>query len=192
MHQDSLWAGLQSGSLSVVATDHCAFTTEQKRYGLGDFTKIPNGTGGLEDRMPMLWTHGVNTGRLTMNEFVAVTSTNIAKILNCYPKKGAVLVGADADLVVWDPEKSKTITASSQQSSIDYNVFEGKEVKGLPRFTLTRGHVAVHDGEIRTQEGHGKFVKREANTPTNRALTQWKDLTAPRPVQRSGIPASGV
>ncbi|MGR3722536.1 dihydropyrimidinase [Abyssibius alkaniclasticus] len=192
MHQDSLWAGLQSGSLSVVATDHCAFTTEQKRYGLGDFTKIPNGTGGLEDRMPMLWTHGVNTGRLTMNEFVAVTSTNIAKILNCYPKKGAVLVGADADLVVWDPEKSKTITASNQQSSIDYNVFEGKEVKGLPRFTLTRGHVAVHDGEIRTQEGHGKFVKREANTPTNRALTQWKDLTAPRPVQRSGIPASGV
>ena len=192
LHQDSLWAGLQSGSLSVVATDHCAFTTEQKRYGLGDFTKIPNGTGGLEDRMPMLWTHGVNTGRLTMNEFVAVTSTNIAKILNCYPKKGAVLVGADADLVVWDPEKSKTITASSQQSSIDYNVFEGKEVKGLPRFTLTRGHVAVHDGEIRTQEGHGKFVKREANTPTNRALTQWKDLTAPRPVQRSGIPASGV
>ena len=142
--------------------------------------------------MPMLWTHGVNTGRLTMNEFVAVTSTNIAKILNCYPKKGAVLVGADADLVVWDPEKSKTITAGAQQSAIDYNVFEGKEVKGLPRFTLTRGHVAIHDGEIRTQEGHGEFVKREANAPVNRALSQWKDLTAPRPVQRSGIPASGV
>ena len=92
LHQDSLWAGLQSGSLSVVATDHCAFTTEQKRYGVGDFTKIPNGTGGLEDRLPMLWTNGVRTGRLTMNEFVAVTSTNIAKILNCYPKKGAVMV----------------------------------------------------------------------------------------------------
>ena len=157
-----------------------------------EITKIPNGTGGLEDRMPMLWTHGVNTGRLTMNEFVAVTSTNIAKILNCYPKKGAVLVGADADLVVWDPEKSKTITAGAQQSAIDYIVFEGKEVKGLPRFTLTRGHVAIHDGEIRTQEGHGEFVKREANAPVNRALSQWKDLTAPRPVQRSGIPASGV
>jgi len=140
----------------------------------------------------MLWTHGVNTGRLTMNEFVAVTSTNIAKILNCYPKKGAVLVGADADLVVWDPKKSKTITADAQQSAIDYNVFEGKEVTGLPRFTLTRGQVAVHDGEIRTQEGHGKFVKREGNTATNKALSSWKELTAPQPVQRTGIPATGV
>ena len=142
--------------------------------------------------MPMLWTHGVATGRLTMNEFVAVTSTNIAKVLNCYPRKGAVLVGADADLVVWDPEKSKTITAGAQQSAIDYNVFEGKEVKGLPRFTLTRGHVAIHDGEVRTQEGHGKFVKREPNTPTNKALSKWKELTAPRPVERTGIPATGV
>ena len=191
-HQDSLWAGLQSGSLSVVATDHCAFTTEQKRYGVGDFTKIPNGTGGLEDRLPMLWTYGVSTGRLTMNEFVAVTSTNIAKILNCYPKKGAILVGADADIVVWDPEKEKTIEASNQQSAIDYNVFEGKKVKGLPRYTLTRGHVSVMDGEVKTQEGHGKFVKREANGTVNKALSSWKELTAPTPVKRTGIPASGV
>jgi dihydropyrimidinase len=191
-HQDSLWAGLQSGSLSVVATDHCAFTTEQKRFGVGDFTKIPNGTGGLEDRMPMLWTHGVTTGRLTPNEFVAVTSTNIAKILNFYPKKGAILVGADADIVVWDPEKQKTISAASQQSAIDYNVFEGKQVKGLPRFTLTRGHVAVHDGEIRTEEGHGKFVRRAPNMTVNKALSTWKELTAPRPVERSGIPETGV
>jgi len=191
-HQESLWAGLMSGSLSVVATDHCAFTTEQKRSGVGDFSKIPNGTGGLEDRMPMLWTHGVETGRLTPNEFVAVTSTNIAKILNCYPRKGAVLVGADADLVVWDPKKEKTIQASSQQSSIDYNVFEGHHVKGLPRFTLTRGKVAVHDGEIKTEEGHGKFVAREPNATVNKALSQWKELTAPTPVERSGIPATGV
>ncbi len=191
-HQDSLWAGLQSGSLSVVATDHCAFTTEQKRYGLGDFSKIPNGTGGLEDRMPMLWTYGVSTGRLTPNEFVAVTSTNIAKILNCYPQKGAVLVGADADLVVWDPEKSKTISAGSQQSAIDYNVFEGKVVKGLPRYTLSRGVVSVEDGEVKTREGHGKFVAREARPAVNRALSAWKDLTSPRPVLRAGIPATGV
>ncbi len=191
-HQASLWAGLQAGSLSVVATDHCAFTTEQKRYGVGDFSKIPNGTGGLEDRMPLLWTHGVNTGRLTPNEFVAVTSTNAAKIFGMYPKKGAVAVGADADLVVWDPEKEKTITAGAQQSAIDYNVFEGLSVRGLPRFTLTRGHVAVHDGEIRSEPGHGKFIEREANTPVNRALSQWKALTAPRPVERSGIPATGV
>ena len=191
-HQESLWNGLASGSLSVVATDHCAFTTDQKRTGLGDFTKIPNGTGGLEDRMPMLWTHGVATGRLTPEEFVAVTSTNIAKILNVYPRKGAILVGSDADIVVWDPEKAKTITAAAQQSAIDYNVFEGKAVKGLPRFTLTRGQVAVHDGEIRTEEGHGAFVKRPANGSVNRALSSWKELTAPRPVVRSGIPASGV
>ncbi len=191
-HQASLWAGLQSGSLSVVATDHCAFTTKQKRFGVGDFTKIPNGTGGLEDRLPMLWTHGVVTGRLTMNEFVAVTSTNIAKILNCYPRKGAVLVGADADLVVLDPKAGKTITAANQQSAIDYNVFEGKEVTGLPRFTLTRGQVAVTEGKVTTQEGHGKFVPREPRPAVNRALSAWKDLTAPRPVVRTGIPATGV
>lgn len=191
-HQDSLWAGLQAGSLSVVATDHCAFTTEQKRFGVGDFTKIPNGTGGLEDRMPMLWTYGVSTGRLTMNEFVAVTSTNVAKIMNMYPKKGAVLVGSDADLVVWDPNKEKTITAGSQQSAIDYNVFEGKKVKGLPRFTLTRGQLAVNDGAVQTEEGHGKFVKRAPNAPVNAALSKWKELSAPTPVKRSGIPATGV
>lgn len=191
-HQDSLWAGLAAGSLQVVATDHCAFTTKQKRFGIGDFTKIPNGTGGLEDRLPMLWTHGVATGRITMNEFVAVTSTNIAKIMNMYPKKGAVLVGADADLVVLDPAKEKTITAAAQQSAIDYNVFEGKVVKGLPRVTLTRGKVAVMDGVVQTEEGHGKFVAREPMGAVNRALTQWKDLTAPRPVVRTGVPASGV
>ena len=191
-HQDSLWAGLAAGSLQVVATDHCAFTTDQKRTGVGDFTKIPNGTGGLEDRMPMLWTYGVNTGRLTPNEFVAVTSTNIAKILNIYPKKGAVLVGADADLVVWDPEKEKTISANSQQSAIDYNVFEGKTVKGLPRYTLTRGRVAVEDGTVNHKQGHGEFVAREPYHAVNKALSTWKEVTAPRKVERTGIPASGV
>ncbi|MDP5308121.1 dihydropyrimidinase [Paracoccus spongiarum] len=192
LHQDSLWAGLQSGSLSVVATDHCAFTTDQKRTGMGDFTKIPNGTGGLEDRMPMLWTHGVGTGRLTPNEFVAVTSTNVAKILGMYPRKGAVLVGSDADLVVWDPEAEKTISAGSQQSAIDYNVFEGQKVRGLPRYVLTRGVVAVAEGRLDSREGHGEFVPREPRGTVNRALSQWKELTAPRPVERSGIPATGV
>lgn len=192
LHQDSLWAGLQSGSLQCVATDHCAFTTEQKRFGVGDFTKIPNGTGGLEDRLPMLWTHGVATGRLTMNEFVAVTSTNIAKILNMYPKKGAILVGADADIVVWDPTRAKTISAGNQQSAIDYNVFEGKQVIGLPRYTLTRGVVAIEETTVKTQEGHGKFVKREPFAAVNKALSTWKDVVAPRKVQRTGIPASGV
>jgi dihydropyrimidinase len=191
-HQDSLWAGLQSGSLQVVATDHCAFTTEQKRAGVGNFAKIPNGTGGLEDRLPVLWTRGVNTGRLTMNEFVAVTSTNIAKILNLYPKKGAVLAGADADLVVWDPKRKKTISAKAQQSAIDYNVFEGIEVEGLPRFVMTRGKVSIVENEIKTEQGHGRFVGREPRGAVNRALSTWKEITAPRAVQRTGIPATGV
>ncbi len=183
-HQDSLWAGLAAGSLQVVATDHCAFTTEQKRVGLGDFTKIPNGTGGLEDRMPVLWTRGVRTGRLTPNEFVAVTSTNIAKILNVYPRKGAILEGADADIVVWDPARSKTIAADAQASVIDYNVFEGIEVTGLPRFTLTRGRVSVTEGEIDARIGHGEFVRREPFPAVNRALSTWKEITAPRAVIR--------
>ncbi|WP_126977980.1 dihydropyrimidinase [Frigidibacter oleivorans] len=191
-HQDSLWAGLAAGSLSCVATDHCAFTTEQKRFGRDSFAAIPNGTGGLEDRLPMLWTKGVRTGRLTMNEFVAVTSTNIAKILNLYPKKGAVLVGADADLVVWDPAATKTISAAHQQSAIDYNVFEGQEVTGLPRFVLTRGQVAVTEGAMSSREGHGEFVARPPAGPVSTALATWKALTAPRPVQRGGIPATGV
>ncbi len=191
-HQDSLWAGLSSGSLQVVATDHCAFTTEQKRYGVGDFTKIPNGTGGLEDRLPVLWTYGVGTGRLTMNEFVAVTSTNIAKILNMYPRKGAIVEGADADVIVWDPEATKTISAGSQQSAIDYNVFEGITVKGLPKYVLTRGEVAVDNGTVQARPGHGQFVGREPFMAVNKALSTWKELVAPRKVERSGIPASGV
>ncbi len=189
LHQDSLWAGLQAGSLQVVATDHCAFTTEQKRSGVGDFTKIPNGTGGLEDRMPVLWTRGVRTGRLTMNEFVAATSTNIARILNVYPRKGAILPGADADLVVWDPDATKTIAADTQKSAIDYNVFEGIEVTGLPRITLSRGRIAYEDGEVKAETGDGEFVERPASPPTNQALSAWKELTAPRKVERTGIPA---
>lgn len=191
LHQDSLWAGLAAGSLQVVATDHCAFTTDQKRMGLGDFTKIPNGTGGLEDRLPVLWSRGVRTGRLTMNEFVAVTSTNIAKILNIYPNKGAILEGADADIIVWDPERTKTISASTQQSAIDYNVFEGFELQGLPRFTLTRGVCVVTEDKVDTQEGHGRFVPRQPYPAVNRALSQWKELTAPHPVMRdpSKMPA---
>ncbi|MDR3470770.1 MAG: dihydropyrimidinase [Devosia sp.] len=191
-HQDSLWAGLQSGSLSCVATDHCAFTTQQKRNGIGNFAKIPNGTGGVEDRLPVLWTRGVNTGRLTKEEFVAVTSTNIAKILNLYPKKGAILVGSDADIIVWDPRRKKTISAKTQQSVIDYNVFEGIEVEGLPRFVLTRGEVAVTESAIDAHPGHGQFVGREPKNPVNRALSTWKEITAPRKIERAGIPASGV
>jgi dihydropyrimidinase len=184
VNQDSLWAGLSGGSLQVVATDHCAFTTEQKRMGVGNFTKIPNGTGGLEDRLPVLWTKGVRTGRLTMNEFVAVTSSNIAKILNIYPRKGAIAVGSDADIVVFDPEAKKTISASKQFSAIDYNVFEGVEVTGLPRYTLSRGDIVFSDGKVAGEDGRGEFVERPPNQAVSQALSSWKALTTPQPVER--------
>lgn len=185
-HQDSLWAGLSAGSLHVVATDHCAFTTAQKQFGRDDFTKIPNGTGGLEDRLSLLWTYGVQTGRLTPNEFVAVTSTNIAQILNIYPRKGAILPGSDADIVVWDPGASKTIAAAGQMSIIDYNVFEGFKVSGLPRFTLSRGEVVWGaSGANEPRPGRGAHVARPPFPAANKALSTWKELVAPRAVERS-------
>jgi dihydropyrimidinase len=185
-HQDSLWAGLQSGSLQVVATDHCAFTTDQKRGGKGDFTKIPNGTGGLEDRMPVLWTAGVNTGRLTREEFVSVTSANIARILNLYPKKGAVSVGSDADIVVWDPKATKTISANKQVSRIDYNVFEGFKCTGVPVVTLSRGRIAWKDGDLRANPGDGDFVRRDPFAAVHVANATWRELNQPQPVKRAG------
>ncbi len=186
-HQASLWAGLQSGSLQVVATDHCAFTSAQKRMGLGDFTKIPNGTGGLEDRMPVLWNAGVNTGRLTMEEFVAATSANIARILNVFPKKGAVAVGSDADIVVWDPAATKTISAARQKSRIDYNVFEGYQCHGLPRATLNRGRIAMLDGDLRAKAGDGKYIERPAFPAVHVAQATWKELTSPKGVERAAV-----
>ena len=185
-HQDSLWAGLQSGSLQVVATDHCAFTTEQKRLGVGDFPKIPNGTGGLEDRMPVLWTDGVETGRLTMNEFVAVTSTNIAKILNCYPRKGASPGRGRGHRGV-GPRGSKTISAKSQQSAIDYNVFEGFACLGAPVVTLSRGKIAWANGELRAEKGDGRYVERPPFSPVHVANSTWKQATAPKAVRRADV-----
>ncbi len=186
-HQDSLWAGLQSGSLSVVATDHCAFTTKQKRTGVKDFTMIPNGTGGLEDRMPVLWSAGVNTGRLTREEFVAVTSANIARILNIYPRKGTVAVGSDADIVIWDPKATKKITAENQVSRIDYNVFEGYECKGAPKTVISRGRIAWEQGEMRAKPGDGDFVARQPNAPVHQANAIWKGLNQPQGVKRLDV-----
>ena len=152
-NQDDLWNGLRAGSLQVVATDHCAFTTAQKELGHGDFTKIPNGTGGLEDRMPVLWTYGVGTGRLTMNEFVAVTSTNIARILNLYPRKGAILPGADADLVVWDPKAKKTISADNQLSVDRLQRLRGRQGAGPAALHPVARRSVVADGKIHGRAG---------------------------------------
>ncbi len=183
-HQDSLWAGLQAGSLQVVATDHCSFTMEQKRVGLNDFRIIPNGTGGLEDRMPVLWTAGVGTGRLTPNEFVAVTSANAARILNMYPQKGVVMPGADADLVIWDPAATRTVQAANQVSRIEYNVFEGLALTGLPARVFLRGRLAARNGEVLAERGGGRFVPRRPLPAFAEAQRLRKRLTAPQAVGR--------
>ena len=187
-HQDGLWNGLAAGSLQVVATDHAAFTTEQKQMGKDNFTLIPNGTGGLEERMGVLWTEGVEKGRLTPNEFVAVTSTNIAKILNIYPRKGSLVPGADADIVVWDPKISKTITATTHKSVLDYNVFEGFEVVAQPRHTLSRGEVIWSWGRnSQPTPGRGKFIPRPAFSATHEAVSKWKNLNSPRKIDRDPL-----
>ncbi len=163
-HQDALWRGLQAGMLQTTATDNCCFCTEQKRAGLDDFRKIPNGTGHVEDRMSVLWSHGVRTGRLTPSEFVAVTSTNAAKIFNM-PKKGTLAVGADADLVVWDPTKTRTISKDTHHQKIDFNVYEGMTVVGNAAVTLSRGQVVWQNGQLTAEQGRGKYVPRACNAP---------------------------
>ena len=140
----------------------------------------------------MLWTEGVETGRLTPNEFVAATSSNVAKILNIYPKKGAIVEGADADIVVWDPKISKTISPANHHSILDYNVFEGFEVKAQARYTLNRGEVIWAWGQnSQPNPGRGRFIPRPAFAAPNVALRKWKELNSPKMIKRDpmNIPA---
>ncbi|HUH86161.1 MAG TPA: dihydropyrimidinase [Stellaceae bacterium] len=183
-HQAVLWRALQSGTLQTTATDHCCFCAPQKAMGAGDFTKIPNGTGGVEDRMQVLWHHGVNTGRLTANEFVAATSTNAAKIFNIYPRKGVIRAGADADLVVWDPKKRRRISAKTHHQNIDFNIFEGMEVEGVNVITLSQGKIVWRDGDLRTVKGAGRYIDRPPFPAYYRALLHKEALERPRPVLR--------
>ncbi len=183
-HQDALWRGLQSGMLHTTATDHCCFCTPQKQMGIDDFRQIPNGTAGVEDRMGVLWHHGVNTGRLTRSEFVAVTSTNAAKIFNIFPRKGAIAVGADADVVVWDPKASRTISAKTHHQNIDFNIFEGMEVTGVARTTLSRGEVVWHDGKLSAKEGRGRHIDRPCFAPYWDAQKTKNELAEPTKVER--------
>lgn len=166
-HQDALWHGLQGGNLHTTATDHCTFCAEQKAAGKNDFTKIPNGCAGVEDRMAVIWDAGVNTGRLTPSEFVKVTSANAAQIFNIYPRKGVVAVGADADIVVWDPEGSRTISARTQHNKGGFNVFEGRTVKGIPTTTVAAGKVVWHGGQLMAVEGAGRHIDRPAFVPVS-------------------------
>ena len=183
-HQKALWHGLQSGNLQTTATDHCCFCAEQKAMGKDDFRAIPNGTGGVENRMEVLWHHGVGEGRLTMNEFVAVTSTNAAQIFNIYPRKGSVSVGADADIVVWDPEATKTISAKTHHQKVEYNIFEGMEVKGCASHTVSRGKVVWADGQLDVERGAGRYVDRPPFAPYYEALRKQAQAAEPVPVAR--------
>jgi dihydropyrimidinase len=183
-HQEALWKGLQSGNIQTTATDHCCFCAPQKAAGKDDFTKIPNGTAGVEDRMAVLWTHGVNTGRLTPEEFVATTSANAAKIFNIYPRKGCVAVGSDADIVIWDPEGTKTISVKTHHQNIDFNIFEGMQIKGKPSHTISNGILKYVDGDLRVEKGTGKYIKRPAFQPMFHALEKIAKANVPKAVDR--------
>jgi dihydropyrimidinase len=183
-HQEALWRGLQSGMLQTTATDHCCFCTDQKAMGRDDFRKIPNGTGGVEDRMSVLWHHGVRSGRLTPSEFVAVTSTNCAKIFNIHPKKGTIAPGADADIVIWDPNKTRTISKDTHHQNIDFNIYEGMEVTGNAATTLSRGRVVWEDGQLKTVKGAGKYISRPCFPEYFAAQTRRNERAEPTPVKR--------
>jgi dihydropyrimidinase len=160
-HQEHLWNALQSDVLSVLSTDHCPFKwPEQKGINGEEFQKVPNGGPGIENRLHMLHEFGVRTGRVTLNRFVELTSTNVAKLFGLYPRKGTIAVGSDADVVVWDPEKELTISAKSHHSNVNYNLFEGTKVTGAPEVVMVRGQVIVENDDLVGKPGDGQFVKR--------------------------------
>ncbi len=183
-HQKALWDGLISGNLQTTATDHCCFCADQKATGKDDFRLTPNGTAGVENRLEVLWHHAVNTGRLTMNEFVAATSTNAAQIFNIYPRKGSISVGADADIVVWDPERTKTISAKTHKQNIDFNIFEGMEVKGCASHTISAGKVVYANGELNVERGAGRYIDRPPYAAFYDAVQKKSKLNTPKAVKR--------
>ncbi len=183
-HQVALWGGLQGGTIEVIGTDHCTFRTEQKAMGKDDFRRIPNGTGGLEERMSVLWHHGVRTGRLTPSEFVAATSTNAARIFNIHPRKGSIAPGGDADIVVWDPEATRTLGVKHHHSRNDFSIFEGMTVTGGAVVTMSRGKVLWENGRLAPREGHGRYIDRPCFGSASRSQAVRNTVTAPTAVER--------
>jgi dihydropyrimidinase len=161
-NQEHIWRGLQNGTFQVFSSDHSAYRYVDKIKGgpATTFTMVPNGVPGIELRLPLLLSEGVAKGRLSLNQFVALTATNAARIYGLYPRKGTIAVGADADLVVFDPERRETLSASTHHSKCDYNLYEGTEVIGTPEHVLLRGTVLVEDGELVASPGTGRFVPR--------------------------------
>ena len=161
-NQDVLWNGLNKGFIATLATDHAPFDfTTQKQMGGDDFTKIPNGIPSLEDRINLYFTHGVKRGRIDLHQFVNTASTHAAKIFGLFPRKGTIQPGADADLVVYDPEYRGKISAAAHHMNLDYNAFEGFEIEGRPHVVTVRGKVAVRDGKFVGEPGRGQFLQRE-------------------------------
>jgi dihydropyrimidinase len=161
-HQDELWTGLVKDDLQVVSTDHCPFDFHgQKELGRGDFRKIPNGLPGVEDRIDLLHDGGVVGGRITKERWVDVISTAPAKLFGMYPRKGAVAVGSDADLVIYDPNRKRTISAKTHHMDVDYSCYEGRSVQGASDVVLSRGSVIVRDGTFTGRKGAGRFIKRD-------------------------------
>ena len=166
--QEALWQGVADNSLQVVSTDHCPFWFEGgrdgriagKELGRASFAQIPNGCPGIEERMMLLFTHGVRTGKITLNRWVELTSTNPAKLFGCYPRKGVIAPGADADLVIWDPTLRRKLSAATQYQNLDYTLYEGWEMVGAPRSVLSRGRLLVHDGQWHGEAGSGQFIHR--------------------------------
>ena len=158
--QETLWAGLNQGLVQVVATDHCPFMWEQKLMGKEDFSKIPNGHPAIENRMELLFSEGVNKGKITLNKYVEVASTNAAKIFGMFPKKGTIAIGSDADIVLFDANEKHTLSAKTHHMNVDYSGYEGWEVKGKVKTVLLRGQVVIDNNECKVQKGYGQFVKR--------------------------------
>lgn len=179
-HQEALWHGLQAGNLQTTATDHCVFCDDQRALGKDDFTMIPNGVAAIEDRMSILWNEGVVSGRLTPNEFVSVTSANAAKIFNVYPRKGAIKVGADADIAVWDPNASRTISVKTQHMKCDFSLFEGMEVTGVARATISHGKLVWDGKELFAEEGEGRYVDRPGFSPVFESVKRLQAFQAPK------------
>ena len=159
-HQAVLWQAVQDGTLSTTGTDHCCFTKAQKRLGRGDFTRIPNGCGGIEDRLHVLWHLGVNGGRISPEQFVALTSTHAARNFNLWPRKGGLEIGSDADVIVLDPARTKTLSAATQHQNTDFSVWEGMEVRGVIVHTFSRGTHLWADGDLRAEPGRGRYLAR--------------------------------
>jgi len=170
--QEALWAGLRQGLVHTVGTDHCPFCMDQKRMGEKNFSKIPNGAPGIENRMELLFSEGVMKKRISLNKFVEVSSTNAAKIFGMFPKKGTIAIGSDADLVIFDPNEKHTLSVKTHHMNCDYSAYEGMEVTGKTKTVVLRGTVAIEDGKALVPKGFGKYISR---APYNTELRREKE-----------------